>query len=62
LAVLEGVEGAETWHLYWATRAALLAEMGDATGASDAYLQALGCHPNESDERFLRARLAALSQ
>lgn len=60
LAVLDGVEGAETWHLYWSTRGALLAESGDDRGAADAYDRALACHPNESDERFLRARRSAL--
>ncbi len=61
LAVLDGVLGAETWHLYWSTRAALLGELGDVDAAVAAYQRALSCHPNESDERFLRGRLAALS-
>jgi RNA polymerase sigma-70 factor (ECF subfamily) len=60
LAVLDTVEGMEHWHLYWSTRATLLSEWGDTAGAAAAYKTALGCDPNESDERFLRARLAAL--
>ena len=61
LAVLDSVRGVDRWHLYWATRAALLAESGDPVGAKAAYRSALECEPNESDTRFLRARLAALS-
>lgn len=60
LAVLDGVEGAERWHLYWSTRAALLAETGQRAAAAEAYRTALSCHPNESDERFLRSRLSEL--
>jgi RNA polymerase sigma-70 factor (ECF subfamily) len=60
LAVLDTVQGMDHWHLYWSTRAVLLAELGDRAGAAAAYEAALRCGPNESDERFLRARLAAL--
>lgn len=60
LAVLDSVGGVDRWHLYWSTRAALLSETGDVVGAAEAYRSALECEPNESDARFLRARLAAL--
>ena len=60
LTVLDSVSGVDRWHLYWSTRAALLAESGDSDGAAAAYRAALDCEPNESDERFLRARLAGL--
>ncbi|MGL5809890.1 MAG: RNA polymerase sigma factor [Nocardioides sp.] len=57
LAVLDTVAGFDRWHLYWAARAALLAESGDHGAAAEAYRSALACRPNESDERFLRERL-----
>jgi RNA polymerase sigma-70 factor, ECF subfamily len=61
LALLDRVSGVGGWHLYWSTRAALLVELGDTASAAAAYRTALDCQPNESDERFLRARLADLA-
>jgi RNA polymerase sigma-70 factor, ECF subfamily len=58
LAVLASAEGVEDWHLYWSTRAALLAETGDAEGARSCYRRALECRPNDSDRAFLEQRLA----
>jgi RNA polymerase sigma-70 factor (ECF subfamily) len=61
LAVLDRVEGVESWHLYWATRADLLRRLGRLTDAAAAYRSALSCRCNEADRRFLERRLAEVS-
>lgn len=60
LAVLDSVEGAEAWHLYWSTRAALLWELDRPSAAADAYRTALECDMNDSDRRFIESRLSAV--
>ena len=50
----------EQWHLYWATRAELLRELGDAPGCRSALERALELPMNESDRRLLERRLAAV--
>lgn len=51
----------DRWHLYWSTRGELLERLGRKDDAVNAFDQALGCSPNESDRRFLlrRRRLIA---
>ena len=60
LAVLDTVEGAEAWHLYWSTRAALLSELDRSSAAAEAYRTALKCEMNDSDRRFIESRLLAV--
>lgn len=60
LEVLDSVTGMEDWHLYWSTRAELLWESGDRTGAEDAFRRSLDCSMNETDRRFLEGRLREL--
>jgi RNA polymerase sigma-70 factor (ECF subfamily) len=45
---------------YWAARAGLLARIGDAAGAGDAYQRAIGLEPDPVVRRFLQRRHAAL--
>ncbi|MBT8201947.1 MAG: sigma-70 family RNA polymerase sigma factor [Acidimicrobiia bacterium] len=61
LAVLDSVEGAAGWHLYWAARAAFLTQLDRTVEAADAYRVALGCDMNDSDRSFIESRLAALA-
>lgn len=60
LALLEGVDDVEHWHLYWAVRAELQRQLGDMTGASRAYERALACEMNDSDRDHLQLRLESL--
>jgi RNA polymerase sigma-70 factor (ECF subfamily) len=45
---------------YWAARADLLARVGDAAGAADAYTRAIGLETDPAIRRFLERRRAAL--
>ena len=58
LTVLDTVQGVDDWHLYWTTRADFLRRAGNQDGAIEAYRQALNCQMNDSDQRFVRERLA----
>jgi RNA polymerase sigma-70 factor, ECF subfamily len=60
IGLLDTVEGAERWHLWWSARGALFDRLGDANAAADAYRSALGCEMNDTDRRFIERRLAAL--
>ena len=63
LRLLDQLEPAPPWHLYWAARAELLARRGspaDAIEAADALRRALDLGPNESDRRHFERRLAEL--
>ena len=46
----------ERWHLYWSTRAEMLARLGRAAESRDAFDRALQCSPNDSDRAFLQSR------
>lgn len=61
LEVLESVTGMDDWHLYWATRAELLWQSDDRTGAEQSFRRALDCSMNETDRRFLERRLGELA-
>ena len=51
----------DRWHLYWSTRAELLARVGRTDEAIQALERALGCESNDSDRRFLLVRRDALA-
>ncbi len=57
LALLDGIEGLESFHLYHAARADLLRRLGRTGSAADAYRRALEFVTNVAEERFLRRRL-----
>ncbi len=52
----------DRWHLYWSTRGELLARVGQADEAVQAFDRAIGCAPNDSDRRFLLGRREALAR
>lgn len=56
LAVLDGIEGADGWHLAWATRSELLRRAGRSDEAADALDRALELPMNEADRRLLEGR------
>lgn len=60
LAILDTVDGVDTWHFLWTTRADLLAKAGDREGAIANYRRALGCEMNDSDRRFVERRITEL--
>lgn len=63
LALLEQLdEGAvDGWHLYWSTRAELLARCGRTDEAAAAFDRAIACSSNDSDRRFLVGRRGELA-
>ncbi len=61
LDLLEGVEGLDSWHLFWATRADFLRRLDQREAAAEAYRTALRCQMNESDRQFLSGRLASVT-
>ena len=60
LDLLDGVDGAEGWHLYWSSRAALLRRADQREQALHAYRRALDLTMNDSDRRFLIEQVASL--
>ncbi len=60
LEVLEAIEGLDSWHLYWSTKADFLRRLGRGDEALVAYHQALNCDMNESDRAFLSMRMSEL--
>jgi RNA polymerase sigma-70 factor (ECF subfamily) len=62
LALLAELVGSPTerWHLYWSTRADFQRRLGETAAAVESYRHALECPCNDSDQRFLRKRLAEL--
>jgi RNA polymerase sigma-70 factor (ECF subfamily) len=59
LAALDSVEADQRLHEYqpyWAARAALLAEVGDADGADAAYMRAIALEPDPAVRHFLQRR------
>ena len=62
LSLLDEVDAAgDRWHLYWSTKAEMLARLGRTAEAVDSFQRALGCSPNDSDRRHLQRRVAELS-
>jgi RNA polymerase sigma-70 factor (ECF subfamily) len=57
---LDQIRGIDTWHLFWASRADFLRQMGRLDEAAQSYGRALALQMNESDRRFLAGRLAEL--
>lgn len=60
LAGIAYVTGLENWHLFWATKADFLRQLGDDQAAAESYRRALELDMNDSDRRFLAGRLASL--
>jgi RNA polymerase sigma-70 factor, ECF subfamily len=63
LAALDALAGEPqlaAYQPYWAARAGLLAQAGDAAAAEIAYRQAIGLEPDPAVRRFLQSRCAAL--
>ncbi|GAA0501775.1 RNA polymerase subunit sigma-24 [Paractinoplanes deccanensis] len=56
LAIVDGLTGLGTHHLWYAVRAALLERLGDARAAAAAYAKASTLTLNEAERRFLRSR------
>ena len=57
LSLLDEVQGSDRWYLLWSARADLLRRLGRTRDAAEAYHRALECDMNDSDRRFLSARL-----
>lgn len=62
LQLIEDLEGIDGWHLYWSTRAEFYRRLDRTTEAARAYRRALECGPNDSDRRFLLARLSEMTE
>jgi len=63
LALLADVEAdLARWHLFWSTKAEMLARLGRVAEAVEAFEAALGCSPNDSDRRHLQRRVAEVSR
>ncbi|MGH3878721.1 MAG: RNA polymerase sigma factor [Actinophytocola sp.] len=60
LALVDGIEGIERYHLLYATRADLLRRLGRADEAAAAYRRAHELATSPEDRRFLAGRLLAL--
>jgi RNA polymerase sigma-70 factor (ECF subfamily) len=61
LALLDTVEGADGWHLWWSARADFLRRLDRPEDAAAAYRRALECSMNDSDRRFLERRLVEVT-
>lgn len=57
LAIIDKLEGLETYHLYHAARADLLRRMNSLAEAAKAYERALSLVTNDSERRYLERRL-----
>lgn len=62
LAVLEGVNGVDGWHLYWAAKASFLEELGHGQDAIEALDLALDCPMNDDDRALLEDRRSRLAE
>jgi predicted RNA polymerase sigma factor len=60
LALVEGIEGLDRYHLWHATRADLLRRLGRSGEAAEAYRRAHDLATDPTDRRFLATRLADL--
>jgi RNA polymerase sigma-70 factor, ECF subfamily len=61
LALLDGIEGLDAYHLLHAARADLFRRLDQRDEAAAAYRRALELTPNEAESRFLERRLAEVS-
>ncbi len=61
LELLDGIAGAEEWHLYHSARADMLRRLGHVANATSAYEAALLCPHNEGEHRFLLGRIAEIN-
>jgi len=59
LEIVDGLTGLEQYHLWHSTRAELLHRLGREEEAAAAYSRALELAPSETEQAFLRDRLAA---
>ena len=57
LALLDGIRGLETYHLWWATQGELLARVGEQDAAIAAFERARGLATNPSELAHLQRRL-----
>jgi RNA polymerase sigma-70 factor (ECF subfamily) len=60
LALLDEITGLESYHLYWASRAELLARAGDRDAARASFTRALSVVANPAERRHLERRLGAV--
>ncbi|MGC4191706.1 MAG: sigma-70 family RNA polymerase sigma factor [Thermomicrobiales bacterium] len=60
VALLDGIDGLETYHLFHAARGELLARSGDTDAAKEALLRAYALTQNTAERRHLDRRLASL--
>lgn len=61
LAILDGVQGLEKWHLYWSTRADFYRRLGRLDEARQALERSLLCDMSDTDHAFLTEQLDQLS-
>jgi RNA polymerase sigma-70 factor (ECF subfamily) len=61
LALLDGIEGLDAYHLLHAARADLFRRLDQRDEAAAAYRRALELTPNDAESRFLERRLAEVS-
>ena len=61
LALLDGIEGLDRYHLLHAARADLYRRLDRREEAADAYRRAIEMTTNEAESRYLRRRLAEVS-
>jgi RNA polymerase sigma-70 factor (ECF subfamily) len=61
LALLDGIEGLDEYHLFHAARADLLRRLERHDDAADSYRRALELATSDSESRFLERRLAEVS-
>ena len=59
LALIDGIEGLDGYHLLHASRAELLLRAGDRAGAHAAFQRARGLATNPAEQRHLDRRLAS---
>ena len=60
LAIVDGLDGLEDYHLFHATRGELLARLGDRTAAAAALERAFNLTRNPGERAFLEGRLREL--
>jgi len=57
LALLDGIEGLDEYHLYWSARGELLQRSGEADAASEAFRRAQSLAVNSAERRHLDRRV-----
>jgi RNA polymerase sigma-70 factor (ECF subfamily) len=61
LALVDGIGGLESYHLYHSARADLLRRLERREESADSYRRALGLTANEAERRYLERRLLEVS-